>query len=185
MIFPPPQLMCFTMHVSKTKLTFKALNYQAKHRITSCTQFKKTQALPWKHDVFFTHKNSHANFTDLVQMPMCIYYVEIVLYDIFQHILYILSRLQKHHNKYKFFTSLQNIRFFYYGLLSTLLVPSMHIQLLALRKAGAILFYNSSTSTSKKGKERYEYKIITKKKKNYWNTLFSMNLNQLSRKCVI
>ena len=78
---------------------------------------------------------------------------------------------------------MQNIRFFYYVLLSTPLVPSMCIQSLALRKAGAILFYNSSTSTSKKGKERYEYKIITKK--NYWNTLFSMNLNQLSRKCVI
>ena len=83
----------------------------------------------------------------------------------FQHIVYILSRFQKHHNKYKFFTSLQNIRFFYYSLLSTPLVPSMRIQLLALRKAGAILFYNSSTSTSKKGKEHYEDKIITKKPK--------------------
>ena len=82
-IFPPPQLMCFTMHVSKTKLTFKALNYQAKCRIKSCTQFKKTQALPRKHDIFFTYKNSRANFMDLVQMPICIYYVEIVLYDIF------------------------------------------------------------------------------------------------------
>ena len=29
------------------------------------------------------HKNSHANFMDLVQMQICIYYVEIVLYDIF------------------------------------------------------------------------------------------------------
>ena len=46
-------------------------------------QFKKMQALPQKHDIFFTHKNSRANFTDLVQMPICIYYVEIVLYDIF------------------------------------------------------------------------------------------------------
>ena len=82
----------------------------------------------------------------------------------FQHIVYILSQLQKHHNKYKFFTSLQNIQFFYYGLLLTLLVLSMHIQSLALRKAGAILFYNSSTSTSKKGKECYEYNIITKTK---------------------
>ena len=59
MIFiPPPQLMCFTMHVSKTKLTFKALNYQAKCRIKSCMQFKKTQALPRKHGIFFMHKNS-------------------------------------------------------------------------------------------------------------------------------
>ena len=82
-IFIPPQLMCSTMHVSKTKLTFKALNYQAKHRIKSCTQFKKMPALPWKHGIFFTHKNSRANFTDLVQLPICIYYVEIVLYDIF------------------------------------------------------------------------------------------------------
>ena len=40
----------------------------------------------------------------------------------------------------------------------------MRIQSLAFRKAGAILFYKSSTSTSKKGKERYEYNIITTKK---------------------
>ena len=75
--------MCFTMHVSQTKLTFKALNYQAKHRIKSWPQFKKMQALPQKHGVSFMHKNSHEKFTELVQLPICIYYVEIVLYDIF------------------------------------------------------------------------------------------------------
>ena len=46
-------------------------------------QFKKVQALPQKHGIFFTHKNSRANFMDLVQLPICIYYVEIVLHDIF------------------------------------------------------------------------------------------------------
>ena len=45
-------------------------------------QFKMTQALRQKHDIFFMHKNSRANFTDLVQIPICIYYVEIVSYDI-------------------------------------------------------------------------------------------------------
>ena len=70
------------MHVSKTKLTFKAFNYQAKCRIKSCTQFKMMQALQHKHDIFFTHKNFRANFMDLVQIPICIYYVEIVFYDI-------------------------------------------------------------------------------------------------------
>ena len=70
------------MHVSKTKLTFKAFNYQAKRRIKSCTQFKMTQALQQKHDIFFMHKNSRANFTDLVQIPIFIYYVEMVFYDI-------------------------------------------------------------------------------------------------------
>ena len=70
------------MHVSKTKLTFKAFNHQAKCRIKSCTQFKMTQALRQKHDIFFTHKNSHANFMDLVQIPIFIYYVEMVFYDI-------------------------------------------------------------------------------------------------------
>ena len=45
-------------------------------------QFKMTQALRQKHDIFFTHKNSCANFTDLVQIPIFIYYVEIVFYDI-------------------------------------------------------------------------------------------------------
>ena len=79
----PPQLMCFTMHVSKTKLTFKALNYEAKHRIKNCPPFKKMQALPQKHRISFMHKNSRANFTELVWLPICIYYVEIVLYDIF------------------------------------------------------------------------------------------------------
>ena len=63
-------------------------------------------------------------------------------------------------------------------------VLSMCIEWLALRKAGAILLYNSSTSTSKEGKEHCEFNIITKKT-NKWNTLFCMNLNQLSRKCVI
>ena len=54
-------------------------------------QFKMMQALRQKHDIFFTHKNSHANFTDLVQIPIVIYYVEIVFMTYCQHILYILS----------------------------------------------------------------------------------------------
>ena len=45
-------------------------------------QFKMTQALQQKHDIFFMHKNSHANFMNLVQRPICIYYVEIVFHDI-------------------------------------------------------------------------------------------------------
>ena len=83
MLVRSPQLMCFTLHVSKTKPTFKVLNYEAKHRIKNCPPFKKTQVLRQKHRISFMHKNSHANFTELVWLPICIYYVEIVLYDIF------------------------------------------------------------------------------------------------------
>ena len=87
-----------------------------------------------------------------------------------QHILYILSRLQKHYNKYNAEHSILLLRSKYNAEHSILLlcsslnaVSSEHVHSVAgFEEDGAILLYNSSTSTSKKGKEGYEYKIITK-----------------------
>ena len=84
--------MCFYVHVSDTKLTFKVLKYEIKDERRQKPPFNKTQALPQKHGIWFTQSNSNANFMDIHLLEICAYDVHnIFVGSYFQYIMYFLS----------------------------------------------------------------------------------------------
>ena len=57
--------MCFYVHVSNTKLTFKVLKYEIKNERKQKPPFNKTQVVLQKRGVWFMQSNSHTHYMDI------------------------------------------------------------------------------------------------------------------------